>query len=93
MNSFELGKISQSKRIDEARKENIQFNKEVENCFARYCRADFSDMSQEDIESNKSAIANGDKRIFGAYNTSLGKIYIITEHDRSCTTVLFADEY
>lgn len=93
ISKFELGDIYQTKRIDESRKENTQFNKDVEDCFARYCRADFSDMSQEDIDLNKSAIVNGDDRIFGAYNTCLGKIYIITEHDRSCTTILFADEY
>lgn len=93
MNSFELGRIYQTKRIDESRKENTQFDKDVKNSFQRYCRADFSDMCQEDIDLNKSAIANGDGRIFGAYNTSLGKIYIITEYDRSYTTILFANEY
>ena len=92
ISEFELGEIVQTKRIGEARK-NTQFDKEVENSFKRYCKTDFSGMPQEDIDLNKSAIANGDDRIFGAYNTSLGKIYIITEHDRSYTTILFADEY
>lgn len=92
--AFELGKVFQTNGIYEARKENTQFDEEVAQSFMRYCQADFSDMEyQEDIETNKSAIANGDIRILGTYNTCLGKIYIITEWDRSCTTILFPDEY
>lgn len=93
ISSFELGKIFQTKGIYEARKKKTQFDKEVEHSLMRYCQADFNDMVQEDIEINESAIANGDDRIFGVYNTCLGKIYIITEWDRSCTTILFPDEY
>lgn len=93
ISSFELGKIFQTKGIYEARKKNVQFDKEVIHSLTRYCLADFKDMAQEDIDLNESAIANGDDRIFGAYNTCLGKIYIITEWDRSCTTILFPDEY
>lgn len=91
--TIELGRIIQTERINEAKMNNSRFRKEVDRSFLKYCYADFSDMSQEDIDLNKSAITNGDDRIFGAYNTSLGKIYIITEHDRSYTTILFADEY
>ncbi len=91
LSKFELGKIFQTKGIYEARKKNDEFDKEVIHSLTRYCLADFKDMVQEDAELNKSA--NGNDRIFGAYNTCLGKIYIITEYDRSCTTVLFADEY
>ena len=32
-------------------------------------------------------------RVLAAYNSTKGKIYIITEHDRSYTTLLFANEY
>lgn len=89
---FNLGKVVQTQKISEARKE-IRFNKEIECCLERYCKADFNEMSQDDIEDNKLAIENGDDEILGAYNTSFGRIYIITEHDGSCTTILFADEY
>lgn len=44
------------------------------------------------MEANDIALTNGE-RILGAYNTSQGKVYIITECDRSTTTILFADEY
>ena len=42
---------------------------------------------------NDEAVRSGNNRILASYETSKGKIYIITEYDRSATTILFADEY
>ena len=42
---------------------------------------------------NDEAIKNGNDRILASYETSKGKIYIITENDRSATTILFTNEY
>lgn len=93
ISAFELGELYQTLGISEARKKDPQFNNEVNNAFKRYCRADFKGMYEEDIELNTAAIKNNNDRIFGAYDTLKGKIYIITEYDRSHTTILFADEY
>lgn len=90
--SFNLGEVVQTPKVSEARKKT-QFNKEVECCLERYCQADFDGMSQEDVELNNLALLYNKGRIFGSYNTSLGKIYVITESDRSRTTIAFADEY
>lgn len=49
-------------------------------------------MDEEDKQMNDDALSTGN-RIFAAYHTCKGKIYIITEWDRSATTILFADEY
>ena len=43
-------------------------------------------------DSPPTIFVNGD-RIFGAYETSAGRIWIITESDRSATTILFPHEY
>jgi hypothetical protein len=32
-------------------------------------------------------------RLFSSYDTDFGKIYIITEHDRSVTTILLPEKY
>lgn len=40
-----------------------------------------------------AAVKNYNDRIVAKYKTSLGDIFIITECDRSYTTILFADEY
>lgn len=89
---FNLGKVVQTQKISEARKET-QFNKEIEWCLERYCQADFDGMTKEDIEFNNLAISHKYGRIIGIYDTGLGKVYIITESDRSRTTITFADEY
>ncbi|MDE6020535.1 MAG: hypothetical protein K2H01_06040 [Ruminococcus sp.] len=51
-------------------------------------------MDDEDKALNDAAVKNGDERIFAAYIDSTGrKIWIITEWDRSATTILFPSEY
>lgn len=91
---FEIGRVMQTRGISEARQEDEQFSNEVDKCFVRYCNADWSDMEYEDDKAmNDEAIANGKDRIFATYKTSRGKIYIITEWDRSVTTILFPEEY
>lgn len=91
---FKLGQVVQTKSISEARQEDENFSNEVDKCFARYCNADWSDMEYEDDKiMNDEAIKNGNDRIFATYKTSRGKIYIITEWDRSVTTILFPEDY
>jgi len=81
-----------TKGVNEAISENRQFNKDVVKSVKRYCRSDFGDICEEDKKTNEEALKNGD-RIVAVYKTCKGKIYIITEADRSATTVLFAEEY
>lgn len=91
---FEIGRVMQTRGIKIARIEDKQFSYEVDKCFARYCNADWSDMEYEDDKiMNDEAIKNGNSRIFATYKTSRGDIYIITEWDRSVTTILFPEEY
>lgn len=52
----------------------------------------FGTISKSDKETNKAAIKEGD-RILSAYLTSIGNVWVITEADRSSTTVLLPEEY
>lgn len=91
---FVLGEVVQTRGIFESRKSNKQFDRDVLSAFQRYTKADWSDMEfEEDKEQNEEAIKTGTTRIFATYNTCLGQIYIITEWDRSYTTILFPSEY
>ena len=91
---FELGQTVMTNGINEAMKESGIFTLEVQRAFEKYKQADFSEMEYpEDVAMNESAIKNNDQRIFATYNTIKGKIYIVTEWDRSVTTVLFPNEY
>jgi hypothetical protein len=62
----------------------------------RYLRkhhcGEWGDLSDEDKAANDHALENGD-RILSAYHIADRKIYIITEHDRSRTTLMLAEEY
>ena len=94
MNNFELGQVVMTATINNAIADNEQFAKDIVRAVQMYTQADFSDMEyQEDIDMNYEAIKTGNDRIFATYNTCEGKIYIITEWDRSATTILFPDEY
>ena len=78
--------------INNAMCDSEDFTKEVMKCFARYNNNDWGEMCDEDIETNNFALKNGG-RIFASYETCKGKIWIITEWDRSVTTILFPSEY
>ena len=59
----------------------------------RHARGDWGDLSEEDKQENELAVEQG-FRILSAYHTSKGcKLWVITESDRSVTTILLPDEY
>jgi hypothetical protein len=59
----------------------------------RHQAGDWSEMSEEDKRENEFSV-DKDLRIFSAYHTSKGeKIWVITESDRSATTILLPQEY
>lgn len=62
----------------------------------RYLRShhcgEWGDLDPEDKLSNEDALRDG-ARIFSAYKIAGRKIYIVTEHDRSMTTVMLSTEY
>lgn len=58
----------------------------------RHAAGDWGDLDPEDVATNNYALENGG-RLFSAYETSAGKIWIITAGDRSVTTVLLPEEY
>ncbi|HAV1239733.1 TPA: plasmid related protein [Salmonella enterica] len=60
----------------------------------RHLSADWGDLDEADKRLNDNALKNNNDRIFSAYkiNPDL-KIWIITEYDRSVTTILLPAEY
>lgn len=89
---FQLGQTVMTRGISEAAKEP-QFSVEVFNAFNKYMNCDWGDTCEGDSEMNDAAVKYGKDRIVAKYKTSHGDIFIITEYDRSATTILFADEY
>ena len=58
----------------------------------RHVRGDWGDVPPEDAEMNRYAILVG-ARIMSSYEIADKRVWIITEADRSVTTLLFPDEY
>ncbi len=58
----------------------------------RHSRGDFGRVCDEDREANERAMINGG-RILSVYPNPMGELWILTEHDRSYTTVLLPSEY
>lgn len=59
---------------------------------SRHQRGDWGNLDNEDKQANDQALTLGD-RIFSAYQFEAVKFWVITEADRSATTVLLPEEY
>ena len=95
MEKFKKGRLLFTRGVKALMDKDAEFEAFVAHSFInRYCECDWGEMCEEDKAMNDSAVENGDDRIFAAYvKEGLPKIYIITEWDRSATTILFPDEY
>lgn len=58
----------------------------------RHVRGDWGEVPAEDALENDFSVANG-LRLLSAYEICGKRVWIITEADRSATTVLFPSEY
>jgi hypothetical protein len=62
-------------------------------CLNRHFSGDWGDLEQEDKDANDEALKNG-SRIFSAFEDSMGeRLWVITEADRSATTLLLPEDY
>lgn len=63
------------------------------NLLSRHVTGDWGDLVDEDKEANERALKEG-SRVFSSYMLETGqKVWVITEWDRSVTTLLLPHEY
>ena len=65
---------------------------EVMTALSRHASGDWGDLCPEDTLANDHALNDGG-RLFSAYGQGEERFWIITEADRSITTVLLPDDY
>ena len=66
---------------------------EIDAAINRHLSGDWGDVCQSDWQLNEDALKKGD-RLMSVYHTQDGeKFWIITESDRSATTVLLPSDY
>jgi hypothetical protein len=58
----------------------------------RHVRGDWGEMDAHDRRANDRAVRDGG-RIFSSYGTGAQRLWVITEADRSSTTVLRPEDY
>jgi hypothetical protein len=58
----------------------------------RHCAGDWGDLGHADVAANVHAVQH-DLRILSAYKFPAGKVWVITEADRSSTCILLPDDY
>jgi hypothetical protein len=87
---FDLGQTLATKGAIEALH---QAGISAASLLCRHQCGDWGDLENEDLAENKLALNQG-LRIFSSYQiTKATKIWIITEADRSVTTVLLPEDY
>jgi hypothetical protein len=89
---FEPGQLVWTRGVNDRVAENEEFAKLVGRGIRRHLVGDWGDLGSEDVETNEYAL-NHNLRLLSTYKDHSGKIYIITEADRSVTTILFPEEY
>ena len=66
---------------------------DIKTALRRHVTGDWGDLPEEDQTTNENALVRGD-RLFSVYHSLIGvKFYVITEWDRSLTTVLLPEDY
>ncbi len=90
---FQLGQIVMTRGVNDEIVKDLKFSKFVMESIGRHAFGDWGDLGDEDKRENEYSL---DKylRLLSAYKSDDGtKIWIITEADRSVTTILLPDEY
>lgn len=85
--TFELGKVCATRAVAEC------FNQyTLVELLNRYHHGDWGNLCDEDKQANHHAIAHGG-RVLARYDIEGESLYVITEANRSTTTILFTYEY
>ena len=96
--AFNTGQIVATRGVYDFACENPDFAQFIQKPLNRHVKGDWGDVDDEDKQTNDQALKQ-DTRLLSAYNddrfpqNGVATIWIITEADRSTTTILFPDEY
>jgi hypothetical protein len=72
---------------------DVLHQEDVEICLGRHAIGDWGDVCEDDRRENEISLVQ-DFRLFSVYHDRTGmKFWIITEADRSATTVLLPEDY
>lgn len=90
---FNPGQLVVTRGVNDLISSNEEFARHVWLSLKRHVAGDWGDVCDEDRVINELALLNGERLISVYKKDGLHPIWVITERDRSVTTVLFPDEY
>ena len=93
---FPLGRVCATRGVAHDMERDAAFARFVAGSLARYRCCDWGDVSAADGKANSGGVECGGERILAAYRypgREGRRIWILTEADRSVTTVLYPEEY
>lgn len=94
MSKFKLGQLVATRKVAERAETDLDFYDFVCESIRSYISCDWGDTCDEDKRMNDDAVKNGERILAVYIQRKTGeKIWIITEWDRSVTTILFPSEY
>ena len=89
-----LGRTVATRGVDAEMRRDPAFAEFVAKSMTRHANGDWGDLDSNDRKMNDEAMRTGEDRIMSVYKApGMKTIWIITEWDRSATTVLFPSEY
>ena len=89
---FQLGQIVCTVSIQHLIEKEKLSSLDLFTLLSRHAIGDWGDLCEEDVQANQAALNEGD-RLLSSYTVNKTKIWIITEADRSVTTVLLPSDY
>ena len=98
--TFPLGRVVATRRVWELINSDELFSNFVSICMSRYIACDWGALDPEDWQLNDESV-DGEGRLLASYPLpedifdvgSDDRLWIITEEDRSVTTILFPGDY
>ncbi len=86
-------KFSPGQIVITANAQQTLSNEDVQQALSRHLRGDWGNCDSDDADENELSLKEG-FRLFSVYHTKEKlKFWIITEQDRSSTTVLLPEDY
>lgn len=85
---FELGQVVMTRGVSALVEDGLN----IMSLIRRHAKGDWGDVPDDDRERNEHAVED-EERVMSAYETDRGRVWVITERDRSYTTCLTPNEY
>lgn len=85
--------ISIGKLLITADAHSLLDEQSITDCLRRHIKGDWGDLEPQDKKTNDLAVETGESIVSAYHDTRGKKFYIVTDADRSMTTVLLPEDY